>query len=132
MTAAADCHLRRSGELMAALGAAPLAALMQDYAEALAKLTAEARAGLDAAPLAAGLHRLQGSGSTLGFDSTAAALAGAGALLQKAREADSGAEARDAIIAALAAAEACRARGWAALLAARPEMADHAEGASKR
>jgi hypothetical protein len=132
MSAAADCHLRRSGELLAALGPAPLAALIDDYAKALATITEQARAGLDAAPLAAGLHRLQGSGSTLGFDSAAAALAGAAALLATARETDTLAETQPAIIAALAEAEVCRARGWAALLAARPDMTGHAGGASKR
>lgn len=132
MTAPVDCHLRRSAELVAALGAQKLGSLLQRYADDLAGLAHQVRNGGDAAAMAASLHRLQGSGSTLGLDGTSAALADAAALLSEARTAAAVEAVRPAIIDMLAQAEACRARGWAALDAAVPGLAGHSDGASKR
>lgn len=132
MTAPADCHAQRSAELVAALGAARLGSLLQRFADDLADLAGQVRDGGDAATMAAGLHRLQGSGGTLGLDSTAAMLADAGAVLAQARTADAVEAARPDMMALLVEAEACRVRGRAMLHALVPAMADHPDGASKR
>jgi hypothetical protein len=105
----ADSHPDRVAALVAALGPARLAGLVQHFRADLAALTAAADS-LEAAALQNWAHRLQGSGSTLGFDAAALALAGV------ATGACSGA----AVQAALAEAAAALARGERQLAAAVP------------
>lgn len=116
MTDPDDWHAARGAGLVAVLGEAAVARLMQQFAAELAAL--EVAACEEAEPaLAPRLHRVAGAAGTLGLDSAAAALAAA--------------EGCDhaAVAAAVAEAEACRRRGWAALVAVHPRVADHALGA---
>lgn len=69
-----DCHMERLAALAAALGPERLGALVARFRADLAAL-AEAAEGLDGRALQHWAHRLHGSGSTLGFDAAAAALA---------------------------------------------------------
>jgi HPt (histidine-containing phosphotransfer) domain-containing protein len=72
----ADCHPERVAALAAALGPARLGELVAHFRADLAALVAAADT-LDAPALRQWAHRLHGSGSTLGFDAAAAALAAA-------------------------------------------------------
>jgi HPt (histidine-containing phosphotransfer) domain-containing protein len=112
----ADCHQERVAALVAALGPVRLAALVAHFREDLAGLAAAAD-GLDSRALQRWAHRLHGSGSTLGFDAAAAALAGLA----------TGADASPAAVqAALARADAALARGEQALAVAVPGLAAEA------
>jgi hypothetical protein len=118
--AIADCHSERVAALVVALGPARLAALVDRFRADLGALLAAA-AGLEAAALQHWAHRLNGSGSTLGFDAAAAALADAAALV-------AGGAVRADVLAALARADAALARGEQALAATVPGLA--ADGAA--
>ncbi len=121
--ASADCHPERVAALVAALGPARLAALIDRFRADLAALVAAA-AGLEAAALQQWTHRLHGSGSTLGFDAAAAALAEAAGLV-------AAGAARGDVQAALAEAEVALARGEQALAVAVPGFAAEAAAAQE-
>ncbi len=118
----ADCHQERVAALVAALGPVRLAALVAHFRDDLAGLAAAAAGGLDSRALQRWAHRLHGSGSTLGFDAAAAALAGLA----------TGAGASPVSVqAALAEAGAALARGEQALAVAVPGLAAEAAAAQE-
>jgi hypothetical protein len=117
MTSPDDWHAGRGAALVAVLGPAAVARLMQQFRAELAALAPAAQEETEAA-LAQRLHRVAGAAGSLALDSAAAALAGGEAALA----AGAG---RPAVIAAVAEAGRCRDRGWAALVAAHPGAAGH-------
>lgn len=121
----ADCDEERAAAVLAALGPARLAGLVVHFRDDLAALTAAAD-GLEPPALQQWAHRLHGSGSTLGFDAAAAALAGVAE--------QPGTVAPPAVKTALAEAAAALARGERRLAAAVPVLAAALQeaGASKR
>lgn len=126
--AVADSHPERTAALVAALGQPRLLAMLRRYRDDLAGLSAAAVAGADDRSLHAWAHRLLGSGSTLGLDATAAALA----TVCDAIAAHPDGAPRAMVQNALALAEAACDRGWRALAPVLPDAAGHDAAASKR
>lgn len=117
--AVAASHPERTAALLAALGPDRLAALLVHFRDDLARLVAVAGVGADDRVLHDWAHRLQGSGSTLGLDATAMALASVADIIAAHPD---GAPRRD-LVAALATAEAGLARAWHMLAASLPDLA---------
>jgi HPt (histidine-containing phosphotransfer) domain-containing protein len=110
----ADCHTARIAALVEAMGPVRLAGLVEHFRADLAELVAAA-ATLDDAAFRQWAHRLHGSGSTLGFDAAAEALALAAGLTGGSRRQDAQA--------ALGAAETALARGMQQMALAVPGFA---------